>query len=323
MSSLPGCLRLLASSLPSALAGVAGTGFGSSFGPTTGSLADVEIGATAGAFSSIALLFLDLVNNICSEVSVVEDFVSTIDCLSSFFDLTTSATLRVALVDPDLATGFSFSFNSGNESLDSASSLFADLSWSRSLEAAPFDFFVGVSAMTSLSSLFDGDVALEAVLEGVAMAPGVPGRRGIAGTMWLEAALLKLALLEGREPIPSRSGKAVGIFVKPGGIVGVPRREATSLSRPGGIAGVDRRDSWNCGSDERLGLRDGVVNSFRGGKSASSAVSLSASFLQREVRELSVIQTPAAARLAAMTIRRRRHQAQQQQAKRLEKKGKL
>ena len=100
---------------------------------------------------------------------------------------------------------------------------------------------------------------------------------------WPEAALLKLALLEGREPIPSRSGKAVGILLNPGGMVGVPRREATSLSRPGGIAGVDRRDSWNCGRDERLGLREGVVNSFSGGKSESSAIRLLVSFFGRKI----------------------------------------
>lgn len=83
--------------------------------------------------------------------------------------------------------------------------------------------------------------------------------------------------------MPSRSGRAVGILLKPGGIVGVPRREATSLSRPGGIAGVDRRDSWNCGRDERLGLREGVVNSFSGGKSESSAARMSVTFFRLKV----------------------------------------
>lgn len=136
----------------------------------------------------------------------------------------------------------------------------------------PFDFLVGVSATTSSSSFLEGEAALEAVLEGVTPAPGVAGRSGIAGTIFAEAALLKLALLEGREPIPSRSGRAVGGLEKPGGMVGVPRREATSLSRPGGMAGVDRRDSWNCGRDDRLGRRDGVANSFSKVKSESSAI---------------------------------------------------
>ena len=72
-------------------------------------------------------------------------------------------------------------------------------------------------------------------------------------------------------------------------MVGVPRREATSLSRPGGMAGVDRRDSWNCGRDERLGLREGVVNSFSGGKSESSAARLSVCLFRWENHEIKAI----------------------------------
>jgi len=89
-----------------------------------------------------------------------------------------------------------------------------------------------------------------------------------------------LALLEGREPVPSRSGRAVGGLEKPGGIVGVPRRDATSLSRPGGMAGVDRRDSWNCGSEDKLGRREGVLKSASGEKSASSSIHVSACIRQ-------------------------------------------
>ena len=103
MSSLPGCFRLVESNLPSAFAGMAETGFESSFGLIAGSLAEYPIGATAGTFSSTALPFLAFVGNCCSVVSVVEGLMSA--TLSSFFDLTTSATLRAALVDPDLATG--------------------------------------------------------------------------------------------------------------------------------------------------------------------------------------------------------------------------
>ena len=103
----------------------------------------------------------------------------------------------------------------------------------------------------------------------------------------------------------------------------MPRREATSLSRPGGIAGVDRRDSWNCGRDERLGLREGVVNSFSGGKSESSAARLSVKFFSWKGHAIqSNIQTPATARLAALTTGRRRHHGSKK-IKRLDKKGKL
>ena len=104
-----------------------------------------EVDGMTGFFSSLALPFFDFEGSGCSTASATAAFESPLTSLSSFFDFTTSATLRGALIGPSLVDGFSFSFGVGFETWASTSASLIALAWSRTLEPATLDFFVGVS----------------------------------------------------------------------------------------------------------------------------------------------------------------------------------
>nr|POE49043.1 hypothetical protein CFP56_32195 [Quercus suber] len=103
------------------------------------------------------------------------------------------------------------------------------------LTSPAFEALVGVSS--SVARL----LSLSSNLAGVAgRAAGVPNRNGKAGKICcILACRLRLARLPGRLIGPSsRFGSALG-FDKPGGIVGVARRDSLiCCSNPGGIGGV-------------------------------------------------------------------------------------